>query len=1046
MSQTCSISICSSHQLSCSCSPAAPVSKHRRGCLEISVEGITIVRETESLSPVHGRGKTRIMTSRGGSESLKEAENDVEESDMAESVGAAMDVGSYGTTSITSTMADSDSEDKLLVDAHPSPLVRPSLLATLDLEIKAPPVLPANYPKMPEEHLKVPPVVDKQDEGTPDGWLKRDERLIRLTGKHPFNCEAPLKMLFDAGFLTPTSLFYVRNHGAVPRASPDEVQSWTIEISGYDFHFFLHCLSPRANSPLLVGSNSLVKRPMTLTLAELQSGMGGRLPTVTLPVTLVCAGNRRREQNVVRKSLGFNWGAAGLSTALFTGVYLADLLDYVGVAKGRRGGDGEACCVRGRRRIAEWTVWDEPELGAGEGKVERDDDCLENERATTRVRPSLVPKSGKAYIGGRSVKWLKRIEVSEKESQHHLHFWDNKVLPTQVMPEEARKERHWWYDPKYIINDLNVNSAIAHPTHDEILDVTPPSPTTDPEGSFSLPVYTLRGYAYAGGGRRVCRVEVSLDEGYTWKLAEIMYPEDLYRAVVVEDDPIWGTLDLSERETCFCWCFWKFEVEIEALAADGVGAVMVRAMDESLALQPRDMYWNPTGMMNNWWFRIAIHKSQAGDGKTTLRFEHPTLAGVKEGGWMQRIKDEDGLEAVLTPTFGIKDAAELAEAAKKNHKKKCDEVVMTKEGVHRVIKLKELKAHSVESEPWFVVNGEVYNGTAFLDKHPGGPDSIALFAGDDASEDFIAIHSAVAKGQLAEFHIGTLEGGTGAKSGETVVVEPTFLCKTKWKPAKLVTISHISHDTRIFRFALQSPEQDLDLPTGQHVFARMRRKGNHPEADTESGFVQRAYTPVSNRTAKGFIELLVKIYSPTPEFPLGGKMTGGFAELEIGDSVEFKGPIGSFVWKGDGRLSWRGQERKCRTFALICGGSGITPIIQVIRSVLEDETDTETKLWLIDANRTRHRSTEKDILLYDELQNWVRAKSERFKVHHVLSKASPGFDGSSGYIDEQHIREHLPPPSDGAMVLICGPPGLVDTAKPNLKSCGWNVEESLVIF
>jgi nitrate reductase (NAD(P)H) len=26
-------------------------------------------------------------------------------------------------------------------------------------------------------------------------------------------------------------------------------------------------------------------------------------------------------------------------------------------------------------------------------------------------------------IGGRSVKWLKKIEVSDKESQHHLHFW-----------------------------------------------------------------------------------------------------------------------------------------------------------------------------------------------------------------------------------------------------------------------------------------------------------------------------------------------------------------------------------------------------------------------------------------------------------------------------------------------------------------------------------------------------------------------------------------------------------------------------------------------
>jgi nitrate reductase (NAD(P)H) len=49
----------------------------------------------------------------------------------------------------------------------------------------------------------------------------------------------------------------------------------------------------------------------------------------TFPITIACAGNRRKEQNVVRKSLGFDWGSAGVSTALWTGVYLADILDYV---------------------------------------------------------------------------------------------------------------------------------------------------------------------------------------------------------------------------------------------------------------------------------------------------------------------------------------------------------------------------------------------------------------------------------------------------------------------------------------------------------------------------------------------------------------------------------------------------------------------------------------------------------------------------------------------------------------------------------------------
>lgn len=92
-------------------------------------------------------------------------------------------------------------------------------------------------------------------------------------------------------------------------------------------------------------------------------------------------------------------------------------------------------------------------------------------------------------------------------------------------------------------------------------------------------------------------MEISVDDGTCWSLADITYPEDLYRSVV-HSDPIYGVLDLTDSDMCFCWCFWSFEVTYETLRKSDV--VMVRCMDESLALQPRDMYWNATGMMNNW--------------------------------------------------------------------------------------------------------------------------------------------------------------------------------------------------------------------------------------------------------------------------------------------------------------------------------------------------------------------------------------------------------------------------------------------------------------
>ena len=66
----------------------------------------------------------------------------------------------------------------------------------------------------------------------------------------------------------------------------------------------------------------MVEKPLVLSFCEVLQ----KYDQITAPITLVCAGNRRKEQNTVRKSKGFSWGAAGLSTALFTGPMMADIL------------------------------------------------------------------------------------------------------------------------------------------------------------------------------------------------------------------------------------------------------------------------------------------------------------------------------------------------------------------------------------------------------------------------------------------------------------------------------------------------------------------------------------------------------------------------------------------------------------------------------------------------------------------------------------------------------------------------------------------------
>lgn len=531
---------------------------------------------------------------------------------------------------------------------------------------------------------KPPTAVLEVDKKTPDFHVPRDPRLIRLTGVHPFNVEAPLTDLFNDGFLTTPELFYVRNHGPVPEVHDADIPDWEFTVEG------------------------LVRNPLKITLRDLIAEYDQK----TCPITLVCAGNRRKEQNVVRKTKGFSWGPAGVSTALFTGVILGDVLRKAKPLRKAR-----YVCMEGADKLPNgyygtsvklnWAV--DPNRGMMLAYKMNGEMLMPDHGKPLRA---VIP----GQIGGRSVKWLKKLIITEQPSDNWYHIYDNRVLPTMISPEVAANKLEWWTDERYAIYGLSTNSAIAYPAHDEHLSL-----------SGCMESYRVKGYAYGGDGRRVTRVELSLDKGKTWRLGQIDYAEDKYREAP-EQDLFGGTLDMAWRETSFCWCFWELDISIEELRA--AKDLLVRAMDESMNLQPRDMYWSVLGMMNNPWYRIAIHVEE-----DELRFEHPTQPALIPGGWMERVKKAGG--NLSNGYWGERLEGEAVE--EEAGEETPTEIKMTKDGVSHEITIDELRKHDNDKAPWFVVNDQVYDGTAFMREHPGGAQSIISAAGLDATDEFIAI-------------------------------------------------------------------------------------------------------------------------------------------------------------------------------------------------------------------------------------------------------------------------------------------------------------------
>lgn len=293
---------------------------------------------------------------------------------------------------------------------------------------------------------------------------------------------------------------------------------------------------------------------------------------------------------------------------------------------------------------------------------------------------------------------------------------------------------------------------------------------------------------------------------------------------------------------------------------------------------------------------------------------------------------------------------------------------------------------------------------------------------------------------LVDYHIGTLTRETQEllANSEATVLETTtprevFLTHKFWTKAILSAKTSVSPDTKIFTFDLEHASQAIGLPIGQHLMMRVR------DPATREAII-RAYTPISSHTARGKLDVLVKVYEDTPTRK-GGRMTQALDSVPLGHLVDFKGPHGKFEYLGHGRCTVSGRARRTRRFVMVCGGSGITPIYTVLRAVLAD-SDDPTSCVVLYGNRT-----EEDILCKKELDAMMRANENRCRVTYVLSRPGPRWTGARGRIDGDLIGSEVgSPSSDGdEIVLVCGPKSLEGSVLSIFIGLGWQ-KEDMVFF
>lgn len=293
---------------------------------------------------------------------------------------------------------------------------------------------------------------------------KRQDLIIRKDD--PFNAGPPLGLLRQS-LITPTDLFFVRNHGTVPSI---DSESYRLVING------------------------LVEKPLSLPLEEIR-----QYPKATVMATLQCAGNRRQEFIAFRSINGeVPWGPEAISTALWSGVRLRHLLL-------RAGPDPKALHIAFRGLDKVLNNGSTISFGGSipRAKAMSPEVILAYEMNGKPLPPVhgaplrlVVP----GYIGARSVKWLGEISLQAGPSDNYFQARTYRLFPPDVRSESADPQKG------ISLSEQPVNAVICQPG--------------DGETVFD-DVILVEGYATASGDHLIEKVELSIDDGRQWIPARI---------------------------------------------------------------------------------------------------------------------------------------------------------------------------------------------------------------------------------------------------------------------------------------------------------------------------------------------------------------------------------------------------------------------------------------------------------------------------------------------------------------------------------------------
>jgi len=217
----------------------------------------------------------------------------------------------------------------------------------------------------------------------------------------------------------------------------------------------------------------------------------------------------------------------------------------------------------------------------------------------------------------------------------------------------------------------------------------------------------------------------------------------------------------------------------------------------------------------------------------------------------------------------------------------------------------------------------------------------------------------------------------------------------------LVRIEEQTHDTKTLRFVLPGNKQISPRP-GQFLTFDWMIDGKR---------VKRSYTICSSPTQRNFVEI-------TPKRVEKGYVSKFLNDhAAVGLTVQARGPYGTFYF----------DESKHQRIVLIAAGSGITPMIAILRYI--DGLSLKINATLVYCVRTQN-----DVIFESELSA-IQNRMPGFRQALVLSQHGPEWKGWKGHLDRAMLEREVQRPLDSTFFL-CGPPQFMELGCSLLREMG----------